>query len=159
MPDVIGMPGRDAKDALERTGFDVETVWDDVEVIADNTLDAVATDPSAGDKVEEGAEVRLVLGVPPLPARSVTEDGDLIEVTVATGVTEREARWIVWELMQEYRADGAYFVNINCETGGAPQADNRLANGKFAIGTRGAALTGLAEGKQDTTLVEGASCP
>ena len=48
---------------------------------------------------------------------------------------------------------------INCATGGTPSVDNRLANGKFAVGSLDAVQTGLQEGRQETTLVDEASCP
>lgn len=57
------------------------------------------------------------------------------------------------------RPDGGYFVLINCATGGSTGADNRLANGKFAIGELGTAQTGLPAGGHEFSIVEGRACP
>lgn len=57
------------------------------------------------------------------------------------------------------RPDGGYFVSINCSTGGTEMVDNRLANGKFAVGRLGAAQTGLPEGGTEFKLLPEAKCP
>lgn len=41
----------------------------------------------------------------------------------------------------------------------APKSDNRLANGKKAVGTVGAASTGLADGQTEYEANKGRTCP
>ena len=54
---------------------------------------------------------------------------------------------------------GGYFVRFDCEIGDDPTtAANRLANAKVAVGARGAAQTGLREGKSEFTMNSGARC-
>lgn len=67
---------------------------------------------------------------------------------------------IVAELQQKYsdKPDG-YFVRINCTSGGTTEVDNRLANGKFAVGPIGAARTGLDQGHHEFQTLLGKKCP
>ncbi|MFP8960024.1 hypothetical protein ACLIYP_05545 [Streptomyces nanhaiensis] len=55
--------------------------------------------------------------------------------------------------------EAGYFVLINCTSGGAKAADNRLANGRVAVGKMGAASTGMNEGDREFEPVKGATCP
>lgn len=55
--------------------------------------------------------------------------------------------------------DAGWFVEINCKTGGTAKADNRLANGRKAVGSVGAAATGLEDGKAEFEANAGATCP
>ncbi|MGK5529349.1 hypothetical protein [Streptomyces sp. URMC 129] len=55
--------------------------------------------------------------------------------------------------------EAGYFVSINCATGSTDAQDNRLANGRYALGGTGAAATGLAEGETEFEPVAGATCP
>jgi len=55
--------------------------------------------------------------------------------------------------------DGGYLIAINCATGGTAGADNRLANGRKAVGAKGAAATGLGAGEVQFEPVAGRSCP
>jgi len=54
-------------------------------------------------------------------------------------------------------AEGGYFVQINCTTGGTAKFDNRLANGTIAIGRLGMAqVGGLGEFEG---IISGRHCP
>lgn len=55
--------------------------------------------------------------------------------------------------------DAGYFVSINCSTGSTDTYEHRLANGKYAVGSKGAASTGLDEGGTEFETVKGATCP
>ncbi|MGW3711359.1 hypothetical protein ACWDN6_14575 [Streptomyces albogriseolus] len=55
--------------------------------------------------------------------------------------------------------EGGWFVEINCSTGGTKSADNRLGNGKKAVGATGAAATGLDEGGTQFEAQPNPECP
>lgn len=59
----------------------------------------------------------------------------------------------------EYDEDGGYLVYLNCSSGGTAVSDNRLSNGKYAVGNIGAATTGLEDGGSTFELLDGATCP
>jgi hypothetical protein len=89
----------------------------------------------------------------------VSSDGSAVNVYVEQPLTLLDAQLIVADLMKVDREEGAYFVALSCVEGSTETSDNRLANSTFAIGDRGAALSGLKAGTQDTALVAGATCP
>ncbi|SIJ38966.1 Uncharacterised protein [Mycobacteroides abscessus subsp. bolletii] len=67
---------------------------------------------------------------------------------------------IITDLQRRYAdQDNGYFVRINCSSGGTRSVDNRLANGKFAVGSIGGLRTGLKAGAYELTPVAGAQCP
>lgn len=55
--------------------------------------------------------------------------------------------------------DAGYYVQINCSTGGTKTMDNRLANGRYAVGRLGAATTGLNEGDTEFSTNPDRTCP
>jgi hypothetical protein len=55
--------------------------------------------------------------------------------------------------------EAGYSIVINCSTGGTARVDNRLANGKYAVGRMGAASTGLKDGGTEFSTNAGQSCP
>ncbi|MFI1701968.1 hypothetical protein ACH419_39310 [Streptomyces bobili] len=55
--------------------------------------------------------------------------------------------------------EAGYFVMINCSTRGTAGADNRLANGKKAVGRMGSATTGLEAGGAEFSTNAGRTCP
>jgi hypothetical protein len=90
----------------------------------------------------------------------VGEKPSTLDVFVDKTPTSAEAAQIVGDLQGKYAGkDDAYFVTINCSKGGTRDVDNRLANGKFAVGSIGAARTGLDDGAREVSLVEGNKCP
>ncbi|WP_432032755.1 hypothetical protein [Streptomyces antibioticus] len=52
-----------------------------------------------------------------------------------------------------------YWVQINCSTGSTAKVDNRLGNGRKAVGNIGAASTGLKDGQTEFETLDGATCP
>lgn len=77
-----------------------------------------------------------------------------VEVKTTTGL-----RAVFDDVTKTLKSDAGYFVWINCTTGGTSGADNRLANGKYAVGNIGAATTGLDEGEQEFEVVKDRKCP
>jgi hypothetical protein len=63
------------------------------------------------------------------------------------------------DIRRTHTSDGGYFVEINCSTGGTATLDNRLANGRFAVGVSGANQTGLAAGSAEFKVNQGNACP
>ncbi|MFF5977162.1 hypothetical protein ACFY7C_37320 [Streptomyces sp. NPDC012769] len=55
--------------------------------------------------------------------------------------------------------EAGYFIYINCATGSTGAEQNRLANGKKAVGRKGAIVTGLNAGDTEFAPVPGKSCP
>lgn len=163
IPSVVGMDGSSALLTLEDDGFVVQGTWEGAEGLRSSSFglfDVLAQSPSAGTEAPDGSTVVLELQIPALPDYSVTEQSEQsLDVWIDESITQRQAEWIVWELAQEDRPDGAYFVQINCNAGNNDVADNRQANGKFAIGQRGAALSGLNAGAQEVELRADATCP
>ncbi|MEH0556001.1 hypothetical protein [Streptomyces sp. B21-101] len=80
--------------------------------------------------------------------------------TVTVTVTSTEGLEAVFnDVADKLTEDAGYFVEINCSTGGTAGADNRLANGKKAVGNIGAASTGLDDGKTEYEAQQGRTCP
>lgn len=159
VPSVKGMDGAAAAGVLESAGFKVEGTWRGDKQIPDEALDASRTTPSAGQSADPGSLVVLELAVPPLPNYRLEVDGETYRLEFTSMITAREARWVTWSLMRSQSSPGGYFVQMNCSTGGTGESDNRLANGKFAVGALGKAQTGLKAGTQETALVDGVTCP
>lgn len=83
-----------------------------------------------------------------------------LRVTIGRLYTPREMFAIVEDLQVKYAdRDDGYFVRINCSVGGTEHVDNRLANGKFAVGRIGAARTGLDDGDYELSIRPEAHCP
>ncbi|MCC9712060.1 hypothetical protein E4N62_46765 [Streptomyces sp. MNU76] len=55
--------------------------------------------------------------------------------------------------------EAGYYVVINCSTGGTDDVDNRLANGQKAVGSMGAATTGLEDGDTEFSTNPDRTCP
>ncbi|MFF2493267.1 PASTA domain-containing protein [Agromyces sp. NPDC058064] len=159
VPDVVGMGGLEAAQALSQAGLAAAPRWKSTATTNSDLFEVQEQDPAPGTESPRGTEVTLMVGSPPLPEYEVEQAGDLFEVTVAATITARDAHWIVRDIADATDADGGYFVSINCSMGGTDLVDNRQANGKFAVGKRGAALTGLAVGASESEIVEGATCP
>jgi PBP1b-binding outer membrane lipoprotein LpoB len=73
--------------------------------------------------------------------------------------TEEQMRGIFDEVVAGQTKDGGQSVLINCSTGGTESVDNRLANGRFAIGQLGAAQTGLEAGDSEFSVNSSSACP
>lgn len=55
--------------------------------------------------------------------------------------------------------EGGYIIWINCSTGGTKHVDNRLANGQYAIGRIGQAVTGLKDREAEFSTNDDRKCP
>jgi hypothetical protein len=97
----------------------------------------------------------------PAPPHRIVEDttrGLAHYITVEVDSTE-DLRAIFDAVIAERTEDGGYFVSIDCSTGGTAKVANRLANGRAARGTKGAAVTGLKEGEVEFTTQSNRTCP
>lgn len=98
---------------------------------------------------------------PAAPAYKITkqdDSGNQRQVTVEVSTT-KDLRAVFDDVAGKLKDDAGYFIEINCATGGSKAADNRLANGKKAVGSIGAASTGLDDGKTEYEEQPGAKCP
>lgn len=85
VPDVIGLPGDEAEEALEDAGFNVEFSAEDSSVVEPANWEVESTDPESGAEVDEGSEVTATVVRPDgyeedeAPADESTEIPDDIE--------------------------------------------------------------------------------
>jgi energy-converting hydrogenase Eha subunit B len=94
-----------------------------------------------------------------VPAYRLFVDGRVFVAEVDTMPVNGGLRQIFDDIRQKHSdIDGGYFVRINCSTGGAAKADNRLANGRYAVGRLGAAQTGLPVGGSEFSVNEERTC-
>lgn len=63
------------------------------------------------------------------------------------------------DIIDDLTDDAGYYISINCSTGGTAEVDNRLANGRYALGGIGQATTGLDHGESEFERVDGRTCP
>jgi major membrane immunogen (membrane-anchored lipoprotein) len=96
-----------------------------------------------------------------VPAYKIThQDTSGNQRTVTVTVTSTKGlRAVFDDVAGKLTDDAGYFVEINCTTGATKGADNRLANGRKAVGNIGTAATGLDDGKTDYKPNAGTSCP
>lgn len=73
--------------------------------------------------------------------------------------TTKNLKAVFDDVASKLTEEAGYLIEINCSTGAAKAADNRLANGKKAVGNMGAATTGLKDGATTFEKVAGATCP
>jgi hypothetical protein len=73
--------------------------------------------------------------------------------------TTKNLKAVFDEIAKDLTDEAGYFVEINCSTGGTKTVDNRLANGKKAVGNMGAARTGLKDGESEFEVLDGKTCP
>lgn len=95
------------------------------------------------------------------PAYKITQQEDSgNQRNVSVEVTStKDLRAVFDDVAAKLTEPAGYFVDINCATGGTKGADNRLANGRKAVGRIGAASTGLDDGKTDYKANTGRTCP
>ncbi|WP_212822316.1 hypothetical protein [Polymorphospora rubra] len=103
----------------------------------------------AGSRPSAAAEV---------PAYTVVEQTDNGHITIEVEST-KGLRAVFDDIRGKQSAEGGYWVWIDCASGGTESVANRLASGRFAIGTLGRAQTGLDEGEVAWEVNEGRSCP
>lgn len=118
----------------------------------------------APDDAEGGQPAAVATPSPSVPPYRIvgTDKGGLsADITVEVDSTQG-LRQVFDAVRKRYRKNGGYFVIINCSTGGTAGTagrDQRLANGRYAIGHEGAAATGLADGKAEFEVLPDAECP
>lgn len=107
---------------------------------------------SSDDSAEPAADV---------PEYKITQQDDSgnqrnveVEVTSTTSL-----RAVFDDVTKRLTDEAGYTIVINCSTGGTKSADNRLANGRYAVGQMGAAATGLDAGTADFSTNKGRTCP
>jgi len=95
------------------------------------------------------------------PAYTVVKQDDsgnqrqvVVEVTTTNGL-----RAVFDAVTDDLKQEAGYYVQINCSTGGTAKVDNRLANGRYAVGHMGSVVTGMDEGDTEFSTNEGRSCP
>ncbi|MFD5002209.1 hypothetical protein ACFWMV_04805 [Streptomyces mutabilis] len=95
------------------------------------------------------------------PAYEVVEQDDEgnRRIVVVEVDSTKDLKGVFDAVREDLKDEAGYFVQINCSTGGTDTVDNRLANGRYAVGRMGSAATGLDEGSSDFELNEGRSCP
>ncbi|MFJ8900020.1 hypothetical protein [Streptomyces sp. NPDC102370] len=95
------------------------------------------------------------------PAYTITEQDDSgTQRTVRVEVKTADRIEDVFEdVAGKLTEEAAWFVEINCATGGTAKADNRLGNGRKSVGTIGAAGTGLADGETEFEAQPNPECP
>ncbi|RMB83661.1 hypothetical protein [Streptomyces shenzhenensis] len=118
------------------------------------TLAAALTACSSSDSTSS----KPAADAPPYKITRQDKSGNQRQVTVEVTST-KDLRAVFDDVTAKLTDDAGWFVEINCSTGGTAGADNRLANGKKAVGNIGAASTGLDDGKTEYEANEGRSCP
>jgi hypothetical protein len=97
-------------------------------------------------------------GLPPTAAPyELREDGRDLTMLVTTDNTDELGaafRALADTVVDSY-PDGGYFVQIDCALEGQ---STRLGNGKIAVGSLGAAQTGLSAGQRDIDWLTGQNC-
>lgn len=86
------------------------------------------------------------------------DSGNQREVVVEVETT-KGLESVFKDVAQGLTEEAGYYITINCSGGGSSGADNRLANGRKAVGNVGAASTGLEDGATEFEPVKGAKCP
>ncbi|MYU21207.1 hypothetical protein [Streptomyces sp. SID8352] len=113
---------------------------------------------SALDGDDDKADTKPAAKAPPYKVTQQDDDGNQrtvrVEVDSTTGL-----RQVFDDVAAKLTDEAGWFVQINCSTGGTEKVDNRLANGRKAVGRIGAATTGLKDGDIEFATVDGRSCP
>ena len=95
------------------------------------------------------------------PAYTVVKqdsDGNQRDVVVDVDST-KQLRSVFETVIKDLDDEAGYYVQINCSTGGTDSVDNRLANGRYAVGRMGAAVTGMSEGNTEFSTNKDRTCP
>ncbi|WP_275463363.1 hypothetical protein [Streptomyces noursei] len=104
------------------------------------------------------SDAKPAADTPPYKITRQDTSGNQRRVSVEVTNT-KDLRAVFDDVAGKLDDDAGWFVEINCKTGGTSKADNRLANGKKAVGSIGAATTGLEDGKTEYEANKGATCP
>ena len=121
-------------------------------------LAAAVTPDDGGDGQPTAAAAPAVPAYKVVEARKKGMAG-YVTVEVKAMPPDGGLRAVFDDVRKRYPKDGGYFVTINCATGGTAKVDNRLANGRYAVGREGEAATGLDDGKAEFEVLPDAACP
>ncbi|PWI08111.1 hypothetical protein DIZ27_24650 [Streptomyces sp. NWU339] len=90
-----------------------------------------------------------------VPAYEITrqDDSGAQRVVVVEVETTERMESVFEAVAAELTDDAGWFIEIDCADGG------RLANDKKAVGSAGAAATGLDDGRTEYEALPGATCP
>lgn len=97
----------------------------------------------------------------PAPSYEVVEQessGNTRNIVIEVDTT-KDLRAVFDASIGDLSDEAGYWISINCSTGGTASVDNRLANGKYAIGRMGAAATGLKDKGSEFSTNKGKTCP
>lgn len=165
VPDLVGLDGASAVTALDGVGLGAMGTFRNSDTVPDESLQVAQQVPSAGDTVPAGDDIVLILDVPPLPETVVQEADGVLSVSVYEGLDERQAGWIVTDLMNpdrvpfrldnvvEDRPAGIYSVVFKCENLEATV----LAEATFTVDAPDVPSDSRRTADQ-ITMVDGATC-
>jgi len=168
VPDLVGLDGASAVAALDGVGLGATGTFRNSDTAPDESLEVVQQVPSAGDTVPAGDDITLILDVPPLPETVVQEADGVLSVWVNQDLDERQAGWIVTDLMNPdrvpFRLDtvvddrpaGTYSVVFRCE-GAASEDESMLGEATFTVGETDAQPEGRRTA-DEITMVDAATC-
>jgi ABC-type phosphate/phosphonate transport system substrate-binding protein len=123
-----------------------------------HTTTAIAATLLLGLTACSSTDTTTSASVPPHKIVKQDDSGNGRSIVVEAESTEN-LKAIFDEVTKNLTDEAGYFIEINCSSGGTDHADNRLANGKKAVGNTGAARTGLEEGQTEFEEVAGRECP
>jgi ABC-type glycerol-3-phosphate transport system substrate-binding protein len=98
------------------------------------------------------------MDAPPYKVVQQDTSGNSRTVTVEVDSTDR-LEDVFNAVANDLTEEAGYHILINCSSGGTAKADNRLANGRKAVGNMGQAATGLKDGETEFKANEGRTCP
>lgn len=101
-----------------------------------------------------GGEQQPETQAPPYEVVREADDQVIVEVESTEGLAD-----VFEAVIADIDEEGGWYVTINCSTGGTDTSDNRLANGRYAVGNLGAAQTGLDDGETAFETVPDRECP
>lgn len=103
-------------------------------------------------------EPKATADVPEYKITSQDPSGNQRDITIEVDHTT-DLRAVFNDATGKLDDEAGYYVMINCSTGGTKSEDNRLANGRHAIGRLGMATTGLKDRESEFSVNEGRTCP
>ncbi|MEV8042446.1 hypothetical protein AB0P02_01195 [Streptomyces griseoluteus] len=95
---------------------------------------------------------------PPYKIVKADGSGKMRDIVVEVDST-KGLRQVFDDVTDRLPDEAGYWVQINCSTGGTDKLDNRLANGRYAVGRIGSITTGLDEGASEYETNPGRKCP
>jgi hypothetical protein len=118
----------------------------------------IAIAMGGGDSDDSKADTKPAAKPPAYSVVKQDKDGNQRQVIVEVDTT-KDLRAVFDAVTDDLKADAGYYVWINCSTGGTAKMDNRLANGRYAVGHMGSVVTGMDEGDTEFTTNDDRSCP